>query len=101
MGKQKELLNKSVSILNFISLKSDDDANVELDLAELNNAIEEMLEVTDSKKKCSKVTTTVNVAGACESKENVLKIIANFLTCWQCNYEIDGDNPPLALRYFL
>ena len=63
--------------------KSDDDANVELELAELNNAIEEMLEVMDSKR--SKVTTTVNVAGACESKENVLECIANFLTCWQCN----------------
>eukprot|EP00957_Ditylum_brightwellii_P160068 12184619-Ditylum_brightwellii.AAC.1 len=62
MGKQKELPNKSVSILNFTSPKSDDDANVKLKLAELNNAIQEMLEVTDSKR--SKVTTTVNVAGA-------------------------------------
>eukprot|EP00957_Ditylum_brightwellii_P100320 7646040-Ditylum_brightwellii.AAC.1 len=56
MGKQKELLNKFVSILNFTSLKSDDDANVELESAELNNTIEDMLEVTDSKR--SKVTTT-------------------------------------------
>eukprot|EP00957_Ditylum_brightwellii_P157535 11990122-Ditylum_brightwellii.AAC.1 len=59
MGEQQELLDKSVSILNFTSPKADDKANVELESAKLNNAIEDMLEVTDSKR--SKVTTTVNI----------------------------------------
>eukprot|EP00957_Ditylum_brightwellii_P018543 1394114-Ditylum_brightwellii.AAC.1 len=93
MGEQSELLDKSVSILNFTSLKADDNANDVLDSAKLNNAIEDMLEVIDSKR--SKVNTMVNIKGAWDSKEHVLECIANILLCWQYTYDIDSNNPPL------
>eukprot|EP00957_Ditylum_brightwellii_P153916 11715522-Ditylum_brightwellii.AAC.1 len=45
--------------------------------------------------KRSKASTSINTSGLCQTKENILECIANWLSLLNHNYNIDDTAPPL------
>eukprot|EP00957_Ditylum_brightwellii_P179613 13681998-Ditylum_brightwellii.AAC.1 len=58
-----------------------------------------MLDIPYAKR--SKASTSINTSGLYQTKENVLKGIANWLSLMNHNYAIDNATPPLLYDAFL
>jgi hypothetical protein len=58
-----------------------------------------MLDIPSAKR--SKASTSINTSGLCQTKENVLECIANWLSLMNHNYSIDNAAPPLLYGAFL
>eukprot|EP00957_Ditylum_brightwellii_P136703 10424699-Ditylum_brightwellii.AAC.1 len=50
--------------------------------------------------KQSKASTSINISGLCQTKENVLKYIANWLSLMNHNYAINNAMPLLPYGAF-
>eukprot|EP00957_Ditylum_brightwellii_P119647 9128722-Ditylum_brightwellii.AAC.1 len=58
-----------------------------------------MLDILLSAKR-SKDSTSINTSGLCQTKENVLECVANWLSHMNHNYSIDNAAPPLLYGVF-
>eukprot|EP00957_Ditylum_brightwellii_P179131 13647152-Ditylum_brightwellii.AAC.1 len=58
-----------------------------------------MLDIPSTKR--SKALTSINTSGLCQTKENVLKCIANWLSLMNHNFAIDNAMPPHLHGAFL
>eukprot|EP00957_Ditylum_brightwellii_P184673 14064905-Ditylum_brightwellii.AAC.1 len=58
-----------------------------------------MLDIPSAKQ--SKALTSINTSWLCQTKENVLEYIANWLSISNHNYAIDNAVPPLLYGTFL
>eukprot|EP00957_Ditylum_brightwellii_P132430 10098490-Ditylum_brightwellii.AAC.1 len=56
-----------------------------------------MLDIPSAK--WSKASTSINTSGLCQTKENVLKCIASWLSLMNHNYSINNAAPPLLYDY--
>eukprot|EP00957_Ditylum_brightwellii_P056566 4288175-Ditylum_brightwellii.AAC.1 len=56
-------------------------------------SIEDMLDIPSAKR--SKALTSINTSGLCQTKENVLECIANWLSLINNNYSINNTAPHL------
>eukprot|EP00957_Ditylum_brightwellii_P015124 1140118-Ditylum_brightwellii.AAC.1 len=57
-----------------------------------------MLDIPSAKR--SKASTSINTSGLCQTKENVLECIANWLSLMNHNYSINNAAPPLLYGAF-
>eukprot|EP00957_Ditylum_brightwellii_P013964 1053698-Ditylum_brightwellii.AAC.1 len=57
-----------------------------------------MLDIPPAKQ--YKALTSINTSGLCQSKENVLKCIANWLSLMNHNYAVNNATPPLLYGAF-
>eukprot|EP00957_Ditylum_brightwellii_P032268 2444476-Ditylum_brightwellii.AAC.1 len=66
--------------------------------AEKTASIEDMVDMPVTKR--SKASTSINNSGLCNSKENVLECIANWLSLMNHSYNINDTVPPLLYGAF-
>eukprot|EP00957_Ditylum_brightwellii_P131990 10064032-Ditylum_brightwellii.AAC.1 len=75
MSEDKAFLNKEVSVLNLLPPNLALEETTPQVSTEKTVSIEDMLDIPSAKG--SKASTSINTSGLCQTKENVLKCIAN------------------------
>ena len=98
MSEDKAFLDKEVSVLNLLPPNLALEETTARVSAEKTASIEDMLDIPSSKQ--SKASTSINTSGLCQTKENVLECIANWLLLMNHNYTIDNAAPPLLYGAF-
>eukprot|EP00957_Ditylum_brightwellii_P025669 1940996-Ditylum_brightwellii.AAC.1 len=93
MSKDKAYLDKEVSMLNLLPPNLALKETTDCVSAEKTASIEDMFDMLVVKR--SKASTFINTSGLCQTKENVLEHIANWLPLLSHNYNIDDTAPPL------
>eukprot|EP00957_Ditylum_brightwellii_P006728 510870-Ditylum_brightwellii.AAC.1 len=93
MSEDKVFLDKEVSVLNLFPPNLALEETTAWVSAEKNTSIEDMLDIPSAK--WSKASTSINTSGLCQTKEDVLKCIANWLSVMNHNYSINNAAPPL------
>eukprot|EP00957_Ditylum_brightwellii_P074247 5641672-Ditylum_brightwellii.AAC.1 len=98
MSKNKAYLDKEVSVLNLLPPSLALEETTARVSAEKTASIEDMLNVPVAKR--LKAFTSINTSGLCQTTENVLKCITNWLSLLNNNYNIDDTAPPLLYGAF-
>eukprot|EP00957_Ditylum_brightwellii_P158950 12098090-Ditylum_brightwellii.AAC.1 len=98
MPGDKVFLDKEVSVLNLLAPNLALEEITACVSAEKMASIENMLDIPSTKR--SKVSTLINTSGLCQTKENVLKCIENWLSLMNHNYSINNAVPPLLYGTF-
>eukprot|EP00957_Ditylum_brightwellii_P139730 10648284-Ditylum_brightwellii.AAC.1 len=99
MSEDKAFLDKEASVLNLLPPNLALEETTASVSAEKTASIDDMLDIPSAK--WSKVLTFINTSGLCQTKENVLGCIANWLSLMNHNYSIDYTAPPLLYGAFL
>jgi hypothetical protein len=99
MSEDKAFLDKEVSVLNLLPPNLALEETTARVSAEKTASSEDMLDIPLAKR--SKASTSINTSGLCQTKENVLECIANWLSLMNHNYSIHNAAPPLLYGAFL
>eukprot|EP00957_Ditylum_brightwellii_P060418 4587391-Ditylum_brightwellii.AAC.1 len=99
ISKDKAFLDKKVSVLNLLPPNLALEETTARISAEKTSSIEDMFDMPAANQ--SKSSTSINTSGLCQTKENILKCIANWLSLLNHNYTIDNAAPPLLYGAFL
>eukprot|EP00957_Ditylum_brightwellii_P029607 2236983-Ditylum_brightwellii.AAC.1 len=99
MSEDKAFLDKEVSVLNLLPPNLALEETTAWISAEKTASLEDMLDISSIKQ--SKASTSINTSGLCQTKKNVFKCIANWLSLVNHNYAINNAAPPLLYDAFL
>eukprot|EP00957_Ditylum_brightwellii_P206911 15350534-Ditylum_brightwellii.AAC.1 len=99
MSEDKVFLDTEVSVLNLLPPNLVLEETTAQASAEKTAIIEDMLDIPSAKQ--SKPFTSINTSGLCQTKENVLECITNWLLLMNHSYAIDNTAPLLLYGAFL
>eukprot|EP00957_Ditylum_brightwellii_P022805 1720237-Ditylum_brightwellii.AAC.1 len=86
MSEDKAFLDKEVSALNLLPPNLALKETTAWVSAEKSASIEDILDIPSAKR----ASTSINTSGLCQTKENILECIANWLSLMNHNYSINN-----------